>query len=62
MRITAVKGLPDMAEVHVVKKWRQTLACQGRPPREVLNKAFNTYYLIKPDADGRLKVWLSDWN
>lgn len=62
MRITAVEALPDMAEVYVSKKWQQTLVCQDRPPKEVLNKAFSTYYLIKPDADGRLKVWLSDWN
>ncbi len=62
MRITSVQNHNGLAEVHVSKKWRQTLICQGKPPREVLNEAFRTYYLLKPDRDKRLKVWYSDWN
>ncbi len=62
MRITSVQNHNGLAEVHVSKKWRQTLICQGKPPREVLNEGFRTYYLLKPDSDKRLKVWYSDWN
>jgi hypothetical protein len=62
MRITSVQEHNDLAEVHVSKKWHQILVCRDKPPKEVLNQGFNTYYLLKWDSDRRLKVWYSDWN
>lgn len=62
MRITSVQEHNDLAEVHVSKKWHQILVCRDKPPKEVLNQGFNTYYLLKWDTDKRLKVWYSDWN
>lgn len=48
-------------EVQVSKHWRQTLRCPNKPDRIVLEKPFDTFYLLRVDK-GLLKVWYGEWN
>ncbi len=62
MRILSVNYDDINAEVRVAKHWKQTLVCLGRPPRVVLERPFETWYLLRYDEKNVLKVWYANWN
>jgi len=62
MRILNVNYDDINAEVRVAKHWKQTLVCQDKPPRVVLERPFETWYLLRYDEKNVLKVWYGDWN
>ncbi|HEU4743502.1 MAG TPA: restriction endonuclease [Meiothermus sp.] len=48
--------------VRVEKRWRQTLKCEGLPDRPILDRAFETTYVLRPAENGQIKVSYGEWN